>query len=233
MKIATLNIDWAKKYKSKNHFLKVEEFLNKQDFDFLILTEAIALNLTNYPCKYLSQQIPENIVYENVNYTEYLKEEKAFRTIIYSKFPSIKKHEVIDGKTSIAHEFKTETGNIIIYATIIGTLYKKQPFAQKELENCIIDCETIYKANPNLIIIGDLNTSFHENEKQFTINSQTTESLNSLFEKLDLFNATKSISKNIDHIILPKQFEKRLIESKVFVEKDELSDHQGIFIEIT
>jgi hypothetical protein len=40
MKIATLNIDWARK---KNH-LKTVEFLNQFDFDFLILTEAIDLN---------------------------------------------------------------------------------------------------------------------------------------------------------------------------------------------
>ncbi len=231
MKIATLNIDWAKKYKSKNHYAKIEQFLNRQEFDFLILTEAIDLNLSNFPFKYLPEQIPENI-YENINYTEYLKGENAYRTIIYSKFPSTKKHQVIDGKTSLAHEFETEIGNLVIYATIIGTLYKKQPFAQKELENCINDCEKIYKLNSNLIIIGDLNTSFQENEKQFTINPETTESLNNLFEKLDLFNATKGISKNIDHIILPKQFEKLLIESKVFVEKDELSDHQGVLITI-
>ena len=37
MKIATLNIDWAKIYNSPNHFLKIENFLNQQDFDFLIL----------------------------------------------------------------------------------------------------------------------------------------------------------------------------------------------------
>jgi endonuclease/exonuclease/phosphatase family metal-dependent hydrolase len=233
MKIATLNIDWAKKYKSKNHFLKVEEFLNNQEFDFLILTEAIDLNLTNFPFKYLSEQIPENIVYENVNYTEYLKGEKAFRTIIYSKFPSVKKYEVIDPKTSLAHEFETETGNIIIYATIIGTLYKKQPFAKKELENCIIDCEKIFKSNPNLIIIGDLNTSFQENEKQFTINPETTTALKTLFQNLNLFNATESIIQNIDHIILPLSLQKRLIGNKVFIEKGELSDHKGIYVEIT
>ena len=44
MKIATLNIDWCKKFKSE----KVEMFLSQQDFDFLILTEALALNLKNY-----------------------------------------------------------------------------------------------------------------------------------------------------------------------------------------
>lgn len=233
MKIATLNIDWANKYKSKNHFLKVEKILNNQEFDFLILTEAINLNLKNYPFKYLSENIPENIVYENVNYTEYLKGEKAFRTIIYSKFPSVKKYEVIDAKTSLAYEFKTEMGNIIIYATIIGTLYKKQPFAQKELENCSIDCEKIYNSNPNLIIIGDLNTSFQENEKQFTINPKTTNALKTLFQNLNLFNATENIIQNIDHIILPLSLQERLRDGKAFIEKDQLSDHKGIYVEIT
>ena len=32
MKIATLNIDWAKIYNSPNHFLKIEKFLNQQDY---------------------------------------------------------------------------------------------------------------------------------------------------------------------------------------------------------
>ncbi|SRX73404.1 hypothetical protein [Aequorivita antarctica] len=121
MKLATLNINWANKSKSKNHCLKIEKFLNAQDFHFLILTEAINLDLPNFPFKYLSEQIPENIRYENLNYPEYLKGEKAYRTIIYSKFPSVKKHHVIDGKTSLAQEFETEIGNIIIYTTIIGT----------------------------------------------------------------------------------------------------------------
>lgn len=232
MKFATLNIDWAKKSKSKNHFLRIEKFLNAQNFHFLILTEAINLDLPNFPFKYFSEQIPKNRVYENLNYTEYLQGEKAYRTIIYSKFPSVKKHQVIDEKTSLAHEFETEIGKIVIYATIIGTWYNKQPFATKELTNCINDCETLHRENPNLIIIGDLNTSFQESEKQLTINSETTLALKNLFQKLEVFNATENISQNIDHIILPKDFDKRLIESEVFVEKDQLSDHQGVSVKL-
>lgn len=226
MKIATLNIDWALQVGKA----KIEEFLNQQDFDFLILTEAIDLNLKNFKFKYHSQPIPENFEYDGLNYTEYLKGEKAYRTIIYSKFPSTKRFNVSDDKTNLALEFETEFGNLVIYATIIGTQFRTKPFAKNELENCINDCKKISESNPNLIIVGDLNTSFLANEKQFSINIETTESLKSLFKDLNLINATENINQNIDHIIIRNFLAKNLTGAKTFVEKDILSDHQGVFV---
>lgn len=228
MKIATLNIDWCKKFKSE----KVEMFLSQQDFDFLILTEAVNLNLCQFPFKYFSEQIPENTVYEGLNYSKYLSGEKAYRTIIYSKVPSARIFSVIDNKTSLALEFKTEFGDLVIYATIIGTQFKRKPFAKNELENCINDCNRISKINSNILIIGDLNTSFLENEKHYCINSETTKVLKSLFEKLNLINSTEKIKKNIDHIIIPKFLVENITEAKTFVEKEILSDHQGVFVSI-
>jgi endonuclease/exonuclease/phosphatase family metal-dependent hydrolase len=232
LKIATLNINWAEKNKSKSHFKLLENFLNEKDFDFLILTEAINLKLKNFNFKYCSEQITENKIYEGLNYTEYLKGEKAFRTIIYSKKAALNKIKVKDGKTSCSYEFESEFGNIIIYATIIGTWFNKKPFAKIELENCIKDCEEIYLKNTNLIIIGDLNTSFLENEKNFSINKETTESLKKLIKKLNLFNATEDIEKNIDHIIIPKKLKGKMIKSDIFIKKDILSDHKGVYIEL-
>lgn len=228
MKIATLNIDWCKKIKSD----KVEAFLDQQDFDFLILTEAINLNLSNFPFKYFSEQIPENTEYEGLHYSNYLNGEKAYRTIIYSKIPSTRKFSVIDDKTSLALEFETEFGNSVIYATIIGTQFKRKPFAKNELENCINDCKRISEINPNLFIIGDLNTSFLENEKHYCINSETTEALKSLFETLNLINSTENIEKNIDHIVIPKFLIENITETNIFVAKDILSDHPGVFVSL-
>jgi endonuclease/exonuclease/phosphatase family metal-dependent hydrolase len=228
MKIATLNIDWSKRVKQQ----EIENYLQQYDFDFLVLTEAIHLNLPIYNYKYLSEQIPENQVYEGLNYTEYLNGEKAFRTIIYSKTSAINSFEVIDNKTSLALEFQTAFGNLVIYSTIIGTWFRKKPFAEKELQNCINDCEKIYQTNQNLIIVGDLNTSFQESEKEFSINQKTTKSLKLLFEKHNLMNVTEQIEKNIDHIIIPRFFKDKLVESKSFVEKNILSDHKGIFINL-
>ncbi len=103
---------------------------------------------------------------------------------------------------------------------------------KNELENCINDCNKIAEINPNLIIVGDLNTSFMEDEKYFTINSETTESLKALFQNLNLTIATGEIKENIDHIIIPKFSGENLISAKIFVEKDILSDHKGISISI-
>jgi exonuclease III len=228
MKIATLNIDWARK---KNH-LKTVEFLNQFDFDFLILTEAIDLDLKNFPYKYLCSEIPENTVYENLNYTKYLKGEKAFRTILYSKIPCSKKYPVNDDKTNLALEFETEFGNIIFYCTIIGTWFNRKPFADNELQNTIQDCKKLYSINKNIFVIGDFNTSFKKGEEHFSINSNTTESLKNLFEELNLINVTEEIDENIDHILIPKTFINKITEAKVFVDKDILSDHKGIYISI-
>ncbi|PZU91694.1 MAG: hypothetical protein DI529_00590 [Chryseobacterium sp.] len=167
-----------------------------------------------------------------MNYSKYLNGEKAFRTIIYSKTPSNRQFSVTDNKTSLSLEFETEFGDLVIYATIIGTQFKRNPFAKNELKNCINDCSKISETNPNLIIVGDLNTSFLENEKYFTINSETTESLKSLFQKLNLTIATGKIKENINHIVIPKFLGENLIEIKTFVEKEVLSDHKGISISI-
>ncbi len=145
MTIATFNIDWAGKSRHSAHSKKIEKFLKDHTFDFLVITEGINLELPNYPFKYFSEQIPENVEYEGLNYSQYLNGEKAFRTIIYSQFPANCICEVSDPKTSLAIEFSTSFGEIVMYATIIGTWFNKKPFAQKELQNCISDCLDISK----------------------------------------------------------------------------------------
>lgn len=228
MKIATLNIDWAKKLKRE----ATEAFLSKLHFEKLVITEAISLELPNYLYKYLCEPIPENTVFEGLNYTEYLQGETAYRAIIYSKYPFIKQFDVADSKTSLALEFETDWGNSAIYASIVGTQFRKKPYAQTELNNFIIDCQRIYHKNQNLIIVGDLNTSFRENEKQYSINSKSTHALTTLFDSLGLHVPTNALEKNIDHIVIPKSFNNKMMECDVFVDKDVLSDHKGVFINL-
>ncbi len=225
MKIATYNIDWA-----KNNKIQIEKYLNAFDFDFLILTEAIELNLKNYDYIYFSNPINGNEIYENQNYQQILNGKNGYRTIIYSKIPMKSKFSVNDSKTSLALEFTTEFGDLAFYATIIGTQFRIKPFAKIELENCISDCKKIFKENKNLFIIGDLNTSFLENEKRDAINKETTNELRTLITNLNLFNCTENIIRNIDHIIIPKSLKKTLIDNEIFVERDKFSDHQGVYI---
>ena len=227
MKIATLNIDWAR----RKGIPETTAFMNRFDFDFLVLTEAVDLDLNRYPYQYSCLPIPENTVYENLNYTEYLKGEKAFRTILYSKIPCSKRHPVTDDKTSLALEFGTPSGTIVFYCTIIGTWFNRQPFADKELRNTISDCRKIHAENTNLFIIGDFNTSFRSGEEKFSISRKTTAGLTALFDDLQLINTTRQIRENIDHIVVPESFAGNIIEAGTFVDKYIVSDHQGIFIQ--
>lgn len=229
MKIATLNIDWAKKLKRTDS----EAFINTFDFDILVITEGIDLNLTNFPYKFLCNPIPENTVYEGLNYTEYLAGQTAYRTIIYSKYPSVNKYEVTDTRTALAPELETPLGNLVIYAAIVGTWFNKKPYAQIELDNLIADCQGIYETNPNLIIVGDLNTSFRENEKRLCISATTTQALSTLFDDLGMILPTNALDENIDHIVIPQSFDSKVITCKTFVEKDVVSDHKGVYIELT
>lgn len=172
------------------------------------------------------------MVYENLNYIEYLKGEKAFRTILYSKVPCSKEYQVADDKTNLALAFETAFGNIAFYCTIIGTWFNRKPFADNELRNTISDCRRIHAENPNLFIVGDFNTSFKTGEERLSISSGITESLKNLFLDLKLKNITSEIEENIDHIVVPAIFSDYTIETGIFAEKNLISDHQGIFISI-
>jgi len=247
MRIATWNIDWGRKYRSKTHYLNIESFLKEWDFDVLILTEAIQLHLPNYQYRYFSKEIPENVEFAGVNYTHYLRGEQAYRVAIYSKFPAVSFPAVKDEFTSLATEIKInkadwgeiETGfldepqgqSIIVYGSIIGTRFRKLPYAKVELENFLIDCDYLIRQNPNTIIAGDLNTSFLNLEKEYSINQNTTHRIKSKILEMNMLIATENLKSNIDHIIVPNIPESRVVNSEIFIERGVLSDHQGVWVE--
>lgn len=236
MRISTYNIDWAKKYSNKSHIKKIEEILLQTNSDIIIITESVdSLVLANYNYAYKTHSIPLNIDYEGINYVKYLNGEIANRVAIYSKYECIDSFPVIDTTTSICRRFNTEIGSLTIYATIIGTRFNKKPYAENELNNCIADCLKISNLTSDLCIIGDLNTSFIETEVYHEIKGiNSRQALVNLCKNCGIDLTTKEIAQNIDHILLPKEIAKsHKIESKVFIEKDTLSDHKGILVDIT
>lgn len=234
MTIATLNIDWAKTYQNKTHIHKIEAFLNKLDLDIIILTESVDLDLPAFKYIYKTKQIPSGSKYEELDYSEYLNGNPAYRATIYSKFESSRSHMVTDDFTSLCKEFDTSVGTIAIYATIVGTWFNKGPYAQKELNNCIADCRRISQKVEYFCLSGDLNTSFLDDEKKLQIvglesRKQLIELCNSC--KLDL--TTKILKNNIDHILLSKSLVNKLsVFPKVFVDAGVLSDHQGVLLDM-
>jgi len=231
MIIATLNIDWAK---SQNKKTKIENILNAINADILIITEGIDLNLPIYSFIYKTHPIPIDKFFEGVEYSKLVKNNLPYRVSIYSTYECTRSFAVSDSKTSICKEFNTAIGPLTIYATIIGTLNKRQPYAGNEIQNCINDCLAISKQTEQFCLAGDLNTSFLENEETFEIPGiKSRMRLLKLCEDCKLDLTTKDIKLTIDHILLSKSLqEKFLFNAQPFVEKKVLSDHQGILVDI-
>ena len=230
MTIATLNIDWAGKSKAKK--AKIEAELNRFDFDILILTEAVKLDLPAYKFIYKTDALPVQGEYEGVKYGELLNN-TGYRAMIYSKYPSIRSFVVSDAFTGLCCAFETPAGPLTIYATIIGTQFKKSAYAETELNNCIRDCTDISKQVDNFCLVGDLNTSFAEGEKYFQISNETTRQLRELCNACALDLTTAGLEKNIDHIFLPLSLKPKMLgDPRVFVKKNLVSDHQGIVVQM-
>lgn len=228
MKIGTINIDWfLKNDTTKNLIL---EKIKQQDFDFLIVTEnSDAFNLSNNYFVYHSDALPLDSEYEHLDYGTYLKGKKAFRTSIFSKYPSIKKNVVQDAFTSVCHSFMVGGKEITIYGTIIGTwgILHQKTVAKKELLHFLIDSES-FDNYQNVIVAGDLNTSFivSENRELSQINSRTIFELQA--KKINLSIVTAQIPQNIDHFLLSDSLNH--VTTSVFIDETELKDpyHKGI-----
>ena len=170
MKIAILNIDWASKYKSQTHINSIIEALLQTAWDIIIVTESVQkLKLPGYEYVYQTKPIPDNIIYEGLNYTKYLKGGQATRVAIYSKYEMTASYNVSDEYSSICKTFETTKGALTIYATIIGTQFTKMRCAENELNNCIADCIRISERTNTLYLAGDLNTSFITTESGFKV----------------------------------------------------------------
>jgi hypothetical protein len=236
LKIGTLNIDWFKR-KNKIGQIIIDE-INKQDFDFLIVTENIASFKFNE--NYFANSttaIPTDKEFHNLDYGIYLKGETPLRCTIFSKYKPIQAISVADAYTSVAIKYFVENKEIIIYASIIGTWgiqYQKE-IAQHELDNFKTDIQNILHQNKNVIIVGDFNTSFIVNEKRYLpqINSRV-ELLD--FTKLhNIYRSTENIENCIDHIFISqKLFEASNNFTNTFLDNNILNDepHKGIVLNI-
>ena len=117
MKIGTLNIDWFKKPQTLKELI-IEE-INKQDFDFLIITENIkSFEFNDKYFHYHTTPIPIDIEFQHLNYGQYIKNEIPIRTSIFSKHKSVSNINTIDPYTSLCHMFLIDGNEICIYGTV-------------------------------------------------------------------------------------------------------------------
>lgn len=238
IKIGTINLDWCKK--TTKILENIIDSIKSQKFDFLVITENIEdFNFDPSYNTYHSNPIPIEEEYEYLHYGEYLGGKIPVRVSIYTRHKAICKYKVCDPRTSIAYSFYVGNLVFILYGTIIGTYgikYQKE-LAFKELENFKEDIKYLKAINRNLIIAGDLNTSFINSETycQLSQINSRKEILN-LIEMENLVITTANISNNIDHIIISSRItEYYKLEVQEFINAESLKDqyHKGIQVEFT
>ncbi|MBL0200362.1 MAG: endonuclease/exonuclease/phosphatase family protein [Chitinophagaceae bacterium] len=236
MKIGTINIDWFKKSKPLQGDIIAE--LDKQDFDFLITTENIlSFKFNENHFHYHTTPIPTDREFQKLKYGIYIKGEIPLRTSIYSKHPSASQIKTIDPYTSLCHKFIVDGNQLCIYGTIIGTYgikYQKE-IAQPELDNFKTDIQHILPFNQNMVIAGDFNTSFYEEERRQLPVIQSRNEIIKFTDKKSIFRATEEIEQNIDHIFISENLKKHIqMPPSVFLADNMLKDepHQGISLTV-
>jgi hypothetical protein len=236
LKIGTLNIDWFKR-KNKIGQIIIDE-INKQELDFLIVTENIAsFKFNENYFANSTKAIPTDKEFRYLDYGKYLKGEIPVRCTIFSKYKPIQAISVADAHTCIAHKYLVENKELIIYASIIGTwgIQHQKEIAKQEFDNFKTDIESILLQNENVIIAGDFNTSFIENEKRELPQIKSRAELLDFTKLHNIKRSTENIENCIDHIFISqKLFEASNNFTTTFLDNNILTDepHKGIVLNI-
>ena len=218
MKIATWNIERLQKRKNK----EIIQSIKQANADILILTEASDLIDLSDDYAFSSKTI---LLHDSIN--NYRTDER--RVIIYSKFPIIKTVETYDDKTSCCAEIETPFGNLVVYGTLIGIYGNRRTCFMQDLDKQIEDINKISQLG-SLCFAGDLNISFADN---YYFTKAGREKLNQVFITNNLFNLTKEIPKNIDHIVVSANLVDKIKHTiKTWNHAKKLSDHIGVCVEL-
>ena len=217
MKILTWNLERLTKNKNQLILAKLNEF----DADILILTETSSkINLGESYSSISTKLLPEN--YDGIDYKN-----GENRVTIWTKYKIKAHHKTCDEFTNVCAEIETPLGLLTLYATIIGVFGGKGERFKNDLKNQINDFEKLL-INKQVCIAGDFNVMFSGYAYPSHLARQT---LNDVFDKLELTNTTKDIKDNVDHIVVSKNF--LMGEPLTWNEDKKLSDHIGICISIT
>lgn len=219
MKIGTWNIERLKKRDQNEEILNE---INSRNFDILVLTEY---DERIKPVGFDYQISTEDLM--SVNTDNYLPTER--RVKIFSKYKIVKQFDTFNKFTSCCAEVETDYGNLVIYGTIIGIYGNRNQNFKDDLQNQILDFNTIAAEN-NICIIGDYNMSFSDN---YYFTKFGRETINNCFKELKIKNLTVELPENIDHIAISESFlDKTQATIETWNLDKRLSDHIGISIEI-
>jgi len=205
--------------------IRILEIIKEVNADILVLTEtnSVIHPGPDYITCVASRSLPLNQLYDNC-----IHHEGENRTTIWAKYLLNEQIKTSNDDTNTCCSLSSPFGSIIVYGTIIGIQGHKKPWFEEDLNNLIKDKDLF---SDNCIIAGDFNLSFLDN---YYPNVRAKKKLELFFAESGLVNITKSIPKNIDHIVISKKTldlfkPEPIVEFMPMIDKS-VSDHKWVSV---
>ena len=215
LRIATWNVE---RLKHKRELEKIKNICEELNADIFVLTETDAQIKLNHKNYFQTLQLDKNYYKSTEN-----------RVTIFTNYNPIKIYRTYDKFTAICVELETEFGNLLVYGTIIGIFGNRNKNFKIDLLKQIEDFNIL--SEKNICVVGDYNLSFADN---YYFTNFGRDTLLKNFAELKIEILTKNCAECIDHIAISKNFlsNRKFNFSEWNLEKN-LSDHKGIFVDIT
>lgn len=217
MRIATWNIE---RLKHKNQINQIVDRCMTVNADILVVTESDSRLQLDYKYCHSTPALGHN--------KDALYEATENRVSIFTNYPCVRQYPTYDENTSICVELKTESGNLIVYGTIIGVFGNRHSSFMPDLKSQMADVQRLSNLTDGFCICGDFNCSFADNY-YFTKNGRSQ--IAETFSKNGIRLLTEMQPECIDHIAVSQSFVKssQIIIEEWNVDKN-LSDHKGISV---
>ena len=232
MRIATWNVERLKHRKSLDKILSA---INDVHADILVLTETDERIKPNYSYGFHTPKLHDasSDYHMPGRYKDYavtsVYAATENRVSIYTNYPCVKQYETYDKYTALCVELETETGNLLVYGTIIGIIGNRDESFKQDLLLQTEDYERLAKIG-SICICGDFNCSFADNY-YFTNFGRDTFTAFLTRNRISLLTGNQL--ECIDHIAVSKNF---VSDSNISISdwnsNKSLSDHKGIVAEI-
>lgn len=219
MRIATWNVERLKHHKDLNVILQEIEAVSA---DILVLTETDNRINPAYPYAYATPLMQESVpeCYKNTEN----------RVTIFSKYPLIRLHETCDRYTAICAELSTESGNLLVYGTIMGVYGNRDLSFLPDLKRQMEDIRRLTGQGYKICVAGDYNLSFCDNY-YYTKDGRAL--VEQTFTDCRIELLTRNLPECVDHIAVSSDFRKGDTMSVWEWNDDKrLSDHKGTAVDI-
>lgn len=218
MRIATWNVERLKHYRDADSMMREIEKINA---DILVLTETDARLRPDYPYCCHTPMLRE------IRPAYYRETEN--RVSVFSKYRCVRQHETYDKYTAICVELETDSGNLLVYGTIMGIFGNREASFKTDLLKQMEDIRRLSTQGYRICVIGDYNLSFCDN---YYYTRFGRECVTETFDAGQIDILTQDRTWCIDHIAVTRDFFEGVTAIEEWNLDKKLSDHKGIMVDI-